>query len=83
MRTFVSFATELKILCEVGAEVKEDEEEAGQDCNHLTFFPVLNETPTNAEGPPDTSIPEPCSHTQDCPDIRTILQELHPGEEVV
>ncbi|XP_030297212.1 WD repeat- and FYVE domain-containing protein 4 isoform X1 [Sparus aurata] len=73
---------EPKILCEVGAEAKEDEEEAGQDCDRLTFFPVLNETPTNTEGPPDTSTPEPCSHTQDCPDIRTILQELHPGEEV-
>ncbi|XP_070696577.1 WD repeat- and FYVE domain-containing protein 4 [Pempheris klunzingeri] len=73
--------TEPKILCEVGAEAKEDEEE-GQDCDRLTFFPVLNETSAVAEGPPDPLTHEPCSHTQDCPDIRIILQELHPGEEV-
>ncbi|XP_070771661.1 WD repeat- and FYVE domain-containing protein 4 [Enoplosus armatus] len=73
--------TEPKILCEVGAEAKEDEEEGGQNCDRLTFFPVLNETPVT-EGPPDPFTPEPCSHTQDCPDIRIILQELHPVEEV-
>ncbi|XP_044228580.1 WD repeat- and FYVE domain-containing protein 4 isoform X3 [Thunnus albacares] len=74
--------TEPKILCEVGAEAKENEEEGGQDCDHLTFFPVLNETPVVTEGLLDPLTPEPCSHTQDCPDIRIILQELHPGEEV-
>ncbi|XP_037638382.1 WD repeat- and FYVE domain-containing protein 4 isoform X1 [Sebastes umbrosus] len=71
--------TEPKILCEVGAEVKEDEEEGGQDFDRLTFFPVLNEAPAVA---PDPSTIEPCSHTQDCPDIRVILRELRPGEEV-
>nr|XP_046257722.1 WD repeat- and FYVE domain-containing protein 4 isoform X2 [Scatophagus argus] len=74
--------TEPKILCEVGAEAKEDEEEGGQDCDRLTFFPVLNEAPAISEGAPDPSTPEPCSHTQDCPDIRIIMQELHLGEEV-
>uniref|UniRef100_A0A8C4GFJ4 WDFY family member 4 n=1 Tax=Dicentrarchus labrax TaxID=13489 RepID=A0A8C4GFJ4_DICLA len=78
----VCFITEPKILCEVGAEAKEDEEEGGQDCDRLTFFPVLNETPAVTEGPPDPLTPEPCSHTQDCPDIRIILQELHPAAEV-
>lgn len=79
----ISFVTEPKILCEVGAEAKEDEEEGGQDCDHLTFFPVLNETSAVTEGPPDPLTPEPCSHTQDCPDIRIILQELHHAEEVL
>ncbi|XP_047459291.1 WD repeat- and FYVE domain-containing protein 4 isoform X2 [Mugil cephalus] len=74
--------TEPKILCEVGAEAKEDEDDEGQSCDRLTFFPILNETPAVAEGLPESSAPEPCSHTQDCPDIRVILQELHPGEEV-
>ncbi|XP_078129346.1 WD repeat- and FYVE domain-containing protein 4 isoform X3 [Sander vitreus] len=74
--------TEPKILCEVGAEAKEDEEEGGQDFDRLTFFPVLNETAAVTEGPPDPFTPESCSHTQDCQDIRIILQELHPGEEV-
>lgn len=78
--TNVSSVTEPKILCEVGAEVKEDEEEGGQDFDRLTFFPVLNEAPAVA---PDPSTIEPCSHTQDCPDIRVILQELRPGEEVL
>uniref|UniRef100_UPI003AAAFB81 WD repeat- and FYVE domain-containing protein 4 n=1 Tax=Centroberyx gerrardi TaxID=166262 RepID=UPI003AAAFB81 len=73
---------EPRILCEAGAEAKEEEEEEGQDCDRLTFFPVLNETPAVAEGPPEPCAPEPCSHTQSCPDIRIILQELHPGEEV-
>lgn len=79
-KSFISFATEPKILCEVGAEAKEGEEEGGQD--HLTFFPVLNETPADTEGPPVPCVPEPCSHSQDCPDIRIILQKLHPGQEV-
>lgn len=78
---YLSFATEPKILCDLGAEAKEDE--GGQDCDRLTFFPVLNETPAVTEDPPDTFTPKPCSHTQDCPDIRIILQELHPGEEVL
>lgn len=81
--TFVSFLTELKILCEVGAEAKEDEEEGRQDFHCLTFFPVLNEIPAVTEGPPSPLTPKPCSHTQDCHDIRIILQELHPGEEVL
>ncbi|XP_047198145.1 WD repeat- and FYVE domain-containing protein 4 isoform X2 [Hippoglossus stenolepis] len=72
--------TEPKILFEVGAEAKEDAEEGGQDC--LTFFPVLNETPAVTESSPDPSTLEPCSHTQECPDIRIILQDLDPGEEV-
>lgn len=75
-----SFITEPKILCEVGAEAKE---EGGQDCDHLTFFPVLSETSAIIAGSTDPSAPEPCSNTQDCPDIRIILQELHPGEEVL
>ncbi|KAM8859671.1 WD repeat- and FYVE domain-containing protein 4 isoform 2-T2 [Spinachia spinachia] len=73
---------EPKILCEVGAEAKEDEPEAGQDFDHLTFFPVLNETPPVTEGPPDSSTPEPCSHSRDCHNTRIILQELQPAEEV-
>lgn len=80
---FLSCVTEPKILCEVGAEAKEDEEEGGQDCDRLTFFPVLNETSAVTEGPADPLTPEPCSHIQDCPDIRIILQKLHPGEEVL
>ncbi|XP_068423686.1 WD repeat- and FYVE domain-containing protein 4 isoform X1 [Clinocottus analis] len=74
---------EPKILCEVGAEAKEDEEEGRQHFDRLTFFPVLNETPAATESPPDPLTLEPCSHTQDCHDVRIILQELHPGEEVL
>ncbi|KAA8583834.1 hypothetical protein FQN60_015042 [Etheostoma spectabile] len=74
--------TEPKILCEVGAEAKEAEEEGGQDFDRLTFFPVLNETTAVTEGPPDPFTSESCSLTQDCQDIRIILQELHPGEEI-
>lgn len=70
-------------MCEVGAEAKEDEEEGGQDCDRLTFFPVLKETTAITEDALDPLTPEPCSHTQDCPDIRIILQELHPGAEVL
>ncbi|XP_030011898.1 WD repeat- and FYVE domain-containing protein 4 [Sphaeramia orbicularis] len=73
--------TEPKILCEVGAEAKEKEEE-GQDCDRLTFFPALSETPVVPESPPEFSTPESCSQMQDCPDIRIILQELHTGDEV-
>ncbi|XP_078016803.1 WD repeat- and FYVE domain-containing protein 4 isoform X2 [Epinephelus lanceolatus] len=73
---------EPKILCEVGAEAKEDEEEGGKDCDHLTFFPVLNETTAVTEGALDPITPDPCSHTRDCHDICIILQELCPGEEV-
>lgn len=80
---FASSVTEPKILCEVAAEAREDEEEGGPDCDRLTFFPVLNETPAVTEGPADHLTPEPCSHAQDCPDIRVILQELHPGAEVL
>lgn len=78
----ISFEAEPKILCEVGAEAHEDEEEGRQDCDRLTFFPVLNETPAVREDSPSPCTPEPCSNLQDCPDIRIILQELHPGEEV-
>ncbi|XP_031730721.1 WD repeat- and FYVE domain-containing protein 4 isoform X5 [Anarrhichthys ocellatus] len=73
---------EPKILCEVGAEAKEDEEEGVEDFDRLTFFPALNETPAVTDGPTNPLAPEPCSHTQDCHDIRIILQELRPGEEV-
>ncbi|XP_061692384.1 WD repeat- and FYVE domain-containing protein 4 isoform X2 [Syngnathoides biaculeatus] len=68
--------TEPKILCEVGAEAQEEDEDGGKACDQLTFFPVLNETP------PSENHKEPCSRTQTCTDIRIILQELHPGEEV-
>ncbi|XP_041866182.1 WD repeat- and FYVE domain-containing protein 4 isoform X2 [Melanotaenia boesemani] len=74
--------TEPKILCEVGAEVKEDNADGGQCCDRLTFFPALNETNSATEGLPEPFIPEPCSHTQDCPDMRIILQELYPGEKI-
>ncbi|XP_015799744.3 WD repeat- and FYVE domain-containing protein 4 isoform X2 [Nothobranchius furzeri] len=70
---------ELKVLCEVSGEVKADEEGGPSS---LTFFPVLNETPSTTEDQPNPFSPESCSHTQDCPDIRVILQELHPGEKV-
>lgn len=75
--------TESKLLCEVGGEVKEDGGEGGQTCDRLTFFPVLNEAPSVTEGLPDSFTPELCSHTQDCPDMRIILQELLPGEKVL
>lgn len=78
---FVLFA-EPKILCEVGAEAKEDEEVEEQDCERLTFFPKLNETHPIMEDHHSPVTPTPCSSAQDCPDIRIILQELHPQEEV-
>ncbi|XP_061545443.1 WD repeat- and FYVE domain-containing protein 4 isoform X3 [Phycodurus eques] len=68
--------TEPKILCEVGAEAQEEDEDGAQTCDQLTFFPVLNETPASEDHE------EPCFHTPTCNDIRIILQELHPGEEV-
>ena len=80
---FIFFVTEPKILCEVGTEVKDDEAEGENCCERLTFFPALNETTSATEGVSDPSTPEPCSHTEDCPDIRTILQELLPGEKVL
>ncbi|KAM4730214.1 WD repeat- and FYVE domain-containing protein 4 isoform 2-T2 [Anableps anableps] len=73
---------EPKILCDIDAEVKEDEVEGEQSCEHLTFFPALNETPSFTEGLSDPFTPKPCSHTQDCPDMRIILQELHPEEKI-
>ncbi|XP_068597101.1 WD repeat- and FYVE domain-containing protein 4 [Brachionichthys hirsutus] len=78
----VSFMADPKILCEAGAEANAVEDQEARDCNHLTFFPVLNEMPAVTEGPPNPVTPEPCSHTKDCPDIRIILQQLHLGEEV-
>lgn len=75
--------TEAKILCEAGAEVKENIAEEGQDCDQLTFFPVLNETPAVTEPPTDLSTScTSCSHSQDCSYIRIILQELQTGDEV-
>lgn len=76
---------EPKILCEVGTEAIEDQEGGGQDCEHLTFFPALTETqPTAAvEDPADPCTPDSCSRMEDCPDIRVILQQLHPGEKVL
>lgn len=80
--SFVLFA-EPKILCEVGAEAKEDEDVAGLDCEHLTFFPELNETHAFIEDQRGAVAPTPCSSAQDCPDIRVVLQKLHPQEEVL
>lgn len=77
------YISEPRFLCEIGGEVKEDEAERGQDCDRLTFFPVLNETPSVTEGLPDSFTPELCSHTQNCPDMRIILQELLLGEKVL
>uniref|UniRef100_A0A3Q2NX03 WDFY family member 4 n=1 Tax=Fundulus heteroclitus TaxID=8078 RepID=A0A3Q2NX03_FUNHE len=64
---FIFIFTEPKILCDVDPEVKEDEAEGEHSCERLTFFPALNETPTV---------------TEDCPDMRIVLQELHPGEKI-
>lgn len=79
----VPFMPEPKILYEVGTEVKENKEEGGHNCDHLTFFPVLNETSAVAEAQPDPCTTEPYPHSQYCRNIRIILQELHPGEEVL
>ncbi|XP_054886091.1 WD repeat- and FYVE domain-containing protein 4 [Poeciliopsis prolifica] len=73
---------ESKILCDFDAESKEDEAEAEQSCDRLTFFPALKETPSFPEGLSDPFTPKPCSHTQDCPDMRIILKELHPEEKI-
>ncbi|XP_061140965.1 WD repeat- and FYVE domain-containing protein 4 isoform X1 [Syngnathus typhle] len=75
--------TEPKSLSEIGTEAQEEHEDRGQDCNQLTFFPVLNETPSASKDGVDRFTSEPCSHTQTCADIRIILQELHHGEEVI
>lgn len=75
--------TEPKILCEVGAEAKEDEAVGGQDRDHLTFFPELSETPPVTEDQQSPLTPTSCSNARDCPEIRIILQELHPQEEVL
>ncbi|KAM9727627.1 WD repeat- and FYVE domain-containing protein 4 isoform 2-T2 [Menidia menidia] len=73
---------EPKILCEVGVEVKEDEVEGGQFSDRLTFFPALNEPQSVTDEHLDPFTHQPCSLTQDCPDIRIILQELHPEDKV-
>jgi len=57
-----------RILCEAGREV---DEEPGLDCEHLTFFPVLNDT---------SLLPEDIS--DQCMDTQLILKELEPTEEV-
>lgn len=69
-------------MCEVGAEAKEDEA-VGGDCDHLTFFPELSETPPVTEDQHGPLTPPSCSSARDCPEIRIILQELHPQEEVL
>ncbi|XP_056147480.1 WD repeat- and FYVE domain-containing protein 4 [Lampris incognitus] len=78
----VQTKTKPRILCEAGTEAKEEEEEAKENCDRLTFFPVLNETMAMADTPREPCTPEPCCQSQSCPDIHLILQELHPGEEV-
>lgn len=57
-----------RILCEAGREV---DEEPGLDCEHLTFFPVLNDT---------SLLPEDIS--DQCMDTQLILKELEATEEV-
>ncbi len=57
-----------RILCEASREV---EEEHGLDCQHLTFFPVLNE-----------ASPLPEDFSEQCMDTQLILKELKPTEEV-
>lgn len=57
-----------RILCEASREV---EEEHGLDCQHLTFFPVLNEVS-----------PLPEDFSEQCMDTQLILKELEPTEEV-
>eukprot|EP00063_Salmo_salar_P079374 XP_014054209.1 PREDICTED: WD repeat- and FYVE domain-containing protein 4 isoform X3 [Salmo salar] len=72
--------SESGILFEPGTE----EEDGGEDCNRLTFFPVLTETtaPLTEPSPPASTTPEPCSHTHTCSHTHIILQELEPEEEV-
>ncbi|XP_020565278.1 WD repeat- and FYVE domain-containing protein 4 isoform X3 [Oryzias latipes] len=67
---------EPKILCEAATD---EEAEEGLSCDRLTFFPALTEAPAVTEDPDG---PEPCSSLQDCQDIRSILQEMDPGEEI-
>lgn len=57
-----------RILCEAGREV---DEEPGLDCEHLTFFPVLNDA---------SLLPDDIS--DQCMDTQLILKELEPTEEV-
>ncbi|XP_051503739.1 WD repeat- and FYVE domain-containing protein 4-like isoform X2 [Myxocyprinus asiaticus] len=57
-----------RILCEAG---REGEEQPSLDCEHLTFFPVLNEASHLSEG-----------FSELCMDTQLILQELVPSEEV-
>lgn len=57
-----------RILCEAGREV---DEEPGLDCEHLTFFPVLNDA---------SLLPEDIS--DQCMDTQLILKELEPTEQV-
>lgn len=57
-----------RILCEASGVV---EEEPGLDCEHLTFFPVLN----------DASL-TPDDFSEQCMDTQLILNELKPSEEV-
>ncbi|KAG7262078.1 hypothetical protein CRUP_014002 [Coryphaenoides rupestris] len=76
-----------RILLEVAPE---PEEEAGHDCDQLTFFPMLTEMPattaaaaaaSGGDSPAETCNAEPCSHTHACADMHAILQELDSGEE--
>lgn len=64
-------------MCEAATD---EEAEEGLSCDRLTFFPALTEAPAVTEDPDG---PEPCSSLQDCQDIRSILQEMDPGEEVL
>ncbi|XP_062375001.1 WD repeat- and FYVE domain-containing protein 4 isoform X2 [Sardina pilchardus] len=57
---------ELRILCEAGREA----EEAGLDCDQLTFFPELSEPLTSN------------TDTHACTETHIILQELRDQEEV-
>lgn len=70
-------------MCEVGAEAKEAEDVGELDCDHLTFFPELSETPACTEDQHGPVTQKSYSNARDCPDIRIILQELHPQEEVL
>ncbi|XP_050981588.1 WD repeat- and FYVE domain-containing protein 4 [Labeo rohita] len=57
-----------RILCEPSREA---EEQRSLDCQHLTFFPVLNE-----------ASPLPEDFSEQCMDTQLILKELEPTEEV-
>ncbi|KAJ3610112.1 hypothetical protein NHX12_022206, partial [Muraenolepis orangiensis] len=69
---------EVRILLEAGGG---SEEEAAHECDHLTFFPTLTETPAVPGVSPEPRVAEPCSHTHACAAMHAILQELDPGEE--